>query len=226
MSDEVVVVSRTKELERLEGIIQKNFESFCEVGRALLQIKADELFKEKNGGKYETFPAYCKAEWGITKQHANRLIASSAIIGQVEPSGSTEGITEFQVRPLSKLLPEQRTEAWEKAKSTAPNGKVTANHVEKVVKEMITEKKEVVSEKQTEKITKPKEPEAKKPSVEKKGPAPVDPLFQTAFDRMFGSFDHLNAVKWQTMSEETALNMVQQIVAYLEDRIERKRRRS
>jgi len=38
-------------------------------------------------------------------------------------------ITEYQIRPLSKLEPAQQREAWQKAVATAPEGKVTAAHV-------------------------------------------------------------------------------------------------
>lgn len=46
-------------------------------------------------------------------------------------------IPERQLRPLAKIKnPEQRREAWHKAVATAPDGKVTAAHVNKVVREM------------------------------------------------------------------------------------------
>ena len=48
-------------------------------------------------------------------------------------------ITEYQIRPLSKLEPAQQREAWQKAVDTAPDGKVTAAHVSKVVKEITGE---------------------------------------------------------------------------------------
>ena len=45
-------------------------------------------------------------------------------------------IPEGQLRPLAKLEPEQQREAWTKAIETAPEGKMTAAHVQKVVREM------------------------------------------------------------------------------------------
>ena len=50
--------------------------------------------------------------------------------------------TESQARPLSKLEPEQQRQAWQKAVETAPEGKVTAAHVARVVKGM-TEPEEI-----------------------------------------------------------------------------------
>jgi hypothetical protein len=50
-------------------------------------------------------------------------------------------IPETHLRPLTKLRdnPEQQRTAWQKAVETAPDGKVTAAHVSKVVKEIIGE---------------------------------------------------------------------------------------
>lgn len=50
-------------------------------------------------------------------------------------------IPERQLRPIaqSNLQPEQQREVWKKANETAPNGKVTAAHVERVVKEYKSE---------------------------------------------------------------------------------------
>jgi hypothetical protein len=45
-------------------------------------------------------------------------------------------IPERQLRPLSKLQPEQQRIAWQKAVDTAPDGKVTAAIVSRIVKEM------------------------------------------------------------------------------------------
>ena len=46
-------------------------------------------------------------------------------------------IPESQLRPLTKLNPDQQREAWQKAIDIAPEGKVTAAIVSKVVKGMV-----------------------------------------------------------------------------------------
>ncbi len=58
-------------------------------------------------------------------------------------------IPETHLRPLSKLEPEKQKEAWQRAVATAPDGKITAAHVYKIVKGMT-------------------EPEPKTPKTEKK----------------------------------------------------------
>lgn len=49
-----------------------------------------------------------------------------------------QNIPESQLRPLTKLRnePEKQREAWQQAVATAPDGKVTAAHVYKIVKGM------------------------------------------------------------------------------------------
>ena len=52
---------------------------------------------------------------------------------------TTVQIPERQIRPLTRLNddPEKQRVAWQKAVETAPEGKVTAAHVRKVVREMV-----------------------------------------------------------------------------------------
>jgi len=135
---ELTITKDVEELERLEGIIHKNLQSFYEVGRALMGIRNGELYKVKNGGKYETFEAYCKGVWDFTKSYANYLVAATVVIDNISEmtTNVVKPVTEAQARSLAKLGAEKQIEAWQKAVETAPEGKVTAAHVSKVVKEM------------------------------------------------------------------------------------------
>lgn len=55
----------------------------------------------------------------------------------VSPIGDNKPVTESQARPLTRLEPDQQRIAWQKAVETAPEGKVTAAHVYKIVKGMV-----------------------------------------------------------------------------------------
>jgi len=130
------------ELQRLESIIEEGIKTFVEVGSALLEIRKQELYLP-----HETFEEYCKARWSIGKSHANRLMQASEIVGNLrqdlsgtspigevcDKDGSKLPETETQARPLAKLPREEQTPAWKEAVETAPNGKVTAAHVETIV---------------------------------------------------------------------------------------------
>jgi hypothetical protein len=63
------------------------------------------------GKSYDTFEQYCLQRWGMTRQHANRLIGSAAVVENLEPVGSTPE-SERQARELSSLAPEAQRAAW------------------------------------------------------------------------------------------------------------------
>lgn len=134
---EVTIVKDRQDLERLEGVIQQNLQSFFEVGRALMEIRDRELYKIKNGGDYATFEAYCRGEWDFSRRHAYRFIDSAKVIENVTDRSQTKPENLEQTRPLARLEPEKQKVAWQKAVETAPEGKVTAAHVQKVVREMV-----------------------------------------------------------------------------------------
>ncbi len=133
---EPIVINTGKELERLEGVIRKNLAAFYEVGQALMAIRDKRLYLCKNGGKYQTFEAYCQGVWDFNSSRARQLIMATEALENVKSVTTVTPVTESQARPLSKLEPEQQRQAWQKAVETAPEGKVTAAHVARVVKGM------------------------------------------------------------------------------------------
>lgn len=129
-----------EELACREAIIERGLATFIEVGNELVVIRDKRLYCES----YPTFEEYCRERWGFQRHRANRLIAAAGLIDNLVPVGTKleENSTnnhlplpssERQARPLTRLEPEQQREAWREAIETAPNGKVTAAHVEKVV---------------------------------------------------------------------------------------------
>lgn len=144
MSEEVTIVNEDGiiELERLETIVRRCITSFSEAGKALAEIRDKKLYLEVKG--YDTFEAYCRAEWDYAARTVYQLIDAAKVIENVRHGAQTAIIpeNERQARPLVKLNPDQQREAWLKAIQTAPEGGVTARHVYKIVKEMTEEKKE------------------------------------------------------------------------------------
>lgn len=133
---ENAITKNTAELEQLENVIKQNIGAFYEVGRALMEIRDKGLYKDVLG--FQTFEEYCKARWDFSRQRAYQLIESVTVKNNLSTPVDIQ-ITEYQIRPLSKLEPAQQREAWKKAVETAPEGKVTAAHVSKVVKEITGE---------------------------------------------------------------------------------------
>lgn len=138
---EVVIKQNEQELVRLEGVIQKNIGAFYEVGRALMEIRDKNYYSAVLG--YDTFEAYCKERWDFTRDYAYKLISSSSVVDNVD-NCIQKPATESQTRPLAKLEPAQQREAWQKAVETAPEGKVTAAHVYKIVKETMLEQEKPI----------------------------------------------------------------------------------
>jgi hypothetical protein len=129
-----------EELQRCEAVIARGLETFVEVGTALLTIRDERLYR----AEYGKFEDYCRARWGMSRVRAHQLIVAAEVArnlsvppleGAVLTTVNTPLANEAQARPLAALSPEQQLEAWHKAVETAPNGKVTAKHVEAVVEE-------------------------------------------------------------------------------------------
>lgn len=137
-------VAEQKRKEQLEGVVVANFQSFVTVGKALAEIRDRKLYREN----YPTFERYCKELFDVARGTAYRHIAAAEVVENVSNWRQTENIpvlsplplNEAQVRPLTRLRPEQQVAVWQAAVDSAPKGKVTAAHVNKVVKNYLGEK--------------------------------------------------------------------------------------
>lgn len=125
-----VTHSESQRLVELEVTIDKGLRTFVDVGNALLEIRDNRLYRAQFG----TFEDYCKERWGMSRFYAHRMIEAAAVADNLLPIGNIPA-TESQARPLTTLEPEQQREVWRQAVETAPNGKVTAAHVQSVVDE-------------------------------------------------------------------------------------------
>jgi hypothetical protein len=112
-------------LQQCEEVIQRGVETFIEVGNALLTIRDQRLYR----AEFSTFNEYCQERWGMHRRHADRLVEAADIAENLRPIGLIPQ-SESQVRPLVGLPPEVQKQVWVEATLTAPNGKVTAAHVE------------------------------------------------------------------------------------------------
>lgn len=131
----VLTVTEHDELQRHEQTIERGLTTFVDVGTALLAIRDGRLYRLV----CTTFEEYCRKRWGFSRIHAHRLIEAAEVSGNLLPIGNKMPTTESQARPLAQLEPDQQREAWALAVETAPNGKVTAAHIERVVDQMTGE---------------------------------------------------------------------------------------
>ena len=132
-------VQEEKRLEQLENVVVENFRTFVQVGQALAEIRDRKLYRLKA----VTFETYCKNLFDIAKSRVRELINATDVIENLRHGGGFGDeqilmplpLNERQVRPLTQLRPEQQVAVWKAAVESAPQGKITASHINNVVKQ-------------------------------------------------------------------------------------------
>jgi hypothetical protein len=133
-----------KDLKHQEEIIQDGMQHFLHVGRALIAIRDQSLYEEK----YETFEAYCKQRWSISRPRAYQLIESAEVVSDLSTNGRHGQpilpSNERQTRALveSADTPEDRAKVWQAAVEAAPKNSagepvVTAKIVKAAAEELL-----------------------------------------------------------------------------------------
>jgi hypothetical protein len=197
---EAVITQDRQELERLEGIIRENVGAFYEIGDSLTKIRLNRYYHKVL--RFETFEEYCKARWDFKRSYAKYLIAATSVIDNLSTMATivAKPVTETQCRPLARLPADQQLIAWQKAVETAPDGKITAAHVYKIVKGMTMADAEV------------KEKKALRKGCDA---VKVDPEFQAAWDVMYSSIKKLRIMNWRTMAQDDAIKRLSALVDVL-----------
>ena len=113
------------QLHAHETTIERGLSTFVEVGEALLAIRKGRLYRLK----HPTFEAYCDQRWGISRSRAYQLMEASEIVARLSTVVDILPDNESQVRELAKMRPEAIISGWATAVETAPDNKVTANHM-------------------------------------------------------------------------------------------------
>jgi hypothetical protein len=114
-------------LTECEKVIERGLSNFIEVGNALMKIRDGKLYR----AEFKTFEEYCRKRWSMSRQNAHELIGAAEVSQNL--SGTPDKPTSVsQTRHLVSLPPEKQKEVWKEAVETAPEGRVTAAHVEKV----------------------------------------------------------------------------------------------
>ncbi len=138
-----------RELAKLESTIRKNVAAYFEVGAALQQIRDRRLYRER----YETFEAYCRAEWDFQRAHAYRLIDAAQVVTAIGRTKLPAPANELQARALAKVDDKQIPQVWKKIVHAAPKDaagrpQVTAKLAAEIVHEWVTPPDELAAEKE------------------------------------------------------------------------------
>jgi hypothetical protein len=88
-------------LHLYERELQPHIASFIHAGRLLSAIRHEKLYRGDNGQR--TFEQYCLARWGISREHAYRLIESAATAELVLPNGPQRPLNERTARELTAV---------------------------------------------------------------------------------------------------------------------------
>jgi hypothetical protein len=151
VSTEIVEFEELAEDEQRERLhLERKVErAFYEAGKALQELRDRRLYRST----HKTFEDYCRDRFGHSRQKSNYLIAAADVFEnlttnccQKSPNGdlTTPNLpilptNESQIRPLTKLEPQEQREVWQKAVSEAGN-KVPSGRIIKGIVERLKEK--------------------------------------------------------------------------------------
>src|SRR5438094_5022547 len=177
-----------EKLHNCERIIERGLTTFVEVGRAILEIRDQRLYRET----HSTFEEYCRERLRISPRRAYQLGAAAEVVANLqnvnncshseesasEPStevaDSAIPANEAQARELAKLPPHDQKIVWHAAVQAAPVGKPTATCIRQRVEDHVRRNKP--------KQTPPKAPPDAKQAGSNRQPrlAAFDPVNESA----------------------------------------------
>jgi hypothetical protein len=117
-------------LHKCERVILKGIRVFYEVGRALITIRDERLYR----ALAPTFDEYTKLRFGFTASRARQLIAGAAVVDRVESVTRVTLPSEKIARELNRLPKDQQAGAWQDIVDQAGGAeRVTAAKVKQTV---------------------------------------------------------------------------------------------
>lgn len=132
-TDQTLSRAEKARLQQFEKAIGEGLSSFVPVGKALSEIRAGRLYREKS----DTFEDYCERWWDMDASYAYRHINAAKCFESLQaklPKGTILPRNESQVRPLvDGLKPGKWVKAWETVIADTKGENLTAEAVEKVV---------------------------------------------------------------------------------------------
>lgn len=135
MSNQLTTTEQ-QQLIRCEETIEAGLKTFYEVGKALITIRDQKLYRSE----YPTFQAYCQDRWSMGRNYADKKIHAAKMVDQISPTRLLP-TSEAQLRPLALLSEAERHDVWEQAVATVQNGHVTAKHVQATVDRFLSRSK-------------------------------------------------------------------------------------
>jgi hypothetical protein len=138
----------TEEEQRDRLHLERKVErAFFEAGKALTELRDRRLYRST----HKTFEDYCRDRFGHSRQQSNYLIAAAGVYENLTTIGcqnvANQNLTtnrsqilptsERQVRPITKLEPQEQQEVWltavELAGGKVPTGKIVKDVVQRIM---------------------------------------------------------------------------------------------
>jgi hypothetical protein len=132
---EVPELTEAEERDRLH--LERRVErAFFEAGKALAELRDRRLYRST----HKTFEEYCRDRFGHSRRQSYLLMDAAIVFENLEQKcDQIDHIlptAEGQVRPLTKLEPQQQQQAWqlsvEQAGGKVPTGKIVKDVVQRV----------------------------------------------------------------------------------------------
>lgn len=126
-----VALSRMTEVEARE-CADRIRNGIVGIGRSLLELYEREGWIALG---YANWRECAQTEFGFRQSHVYRLLSAAEVERNISPIGENGTVPESHLRPLTQLEPDEQREVYQLAVETAPDGRVTAAHIESVVQE-------------------------------------------------------------------------------------------
>ncbi|MDZ8261963.1 hypothetical protein [Nostoc sp. ChiQUE01b] len=138
---EVPELTEQEQSDRLH-LERKVERAFFEAGKALAELRDRRLYRST----HRTFEEYCRDRFGHSRRQSYLLIDAAVVFDNLaekcDPLDHILPNNERQVRPLTKLEPQQQQEVWQKAIEEA-GGKVPSARIVTDVVQRIMERTQV-----------------------------------------------------------------------------------
>lgn len=106
-------------LAEREAVIEKGFTVFLEVGKALLDIRDQRLYR----ALYKTFEEYLQKRWDISRTRGYQIINSAKIAGELSTTVDIDGMKERHARELNRFPQDLRPAIWQTTKAYSESTK-------------------------------------------------------------------------------------------------------
>jgi hypothetical protein len=112
------------------AIVHDGLDNWVRVSGALLNIRDSRVYRSTHG----TFDEFCRDEFGFTDRRARQLMTAGGVLENLRGDESAPlPDTEWSVRHLAKLPPDEQQAAWDEARRESTNGTPTGEGVREVV---------------------------------------------------------------------------------------------